>query len=89
MGVTLKTSNRVFSHDVTVAILVFQDNKMADMLEFQSSLLFCANRLSFVPVNLHRCWSRRENAPYELLNIILNLSNNKSASGGLRDVNAT
>ena len=28
-----------------------------DMLEFQNSLLFYANRLSFVPVNLHRCWS--------------------------------
>ena len=54
---------RVFSHDVTAAILVSQNNETAAMLvqcpkpilwEFNSFLM---QTLSFVPINLHRCWS--------------------------------
>ena len=34
-----RACNRVFSHDVTVAILVFQNNEMAAMLVFQTNPL--------------------------------------------------
>ena len=50
-------SNRVFSHDVTAAILVFQNNETAAMLVFQTSPLgvelfsypnafFCSNKFA-------------------------------------------
>ena len=55
-------ANRVFSHDVTVAILVSQNNKTAAMLVSQTNPvgveLFSYVNLSFVPINLHRCWPR-------------------------------
>ena len=53
-----------FSHDVTAALLVFQDNKTAAMLVM---LVFHTNPVGvglfsdvnayryFVPINLHRC----------------------------------
>ena len=53
---------RVFSHDVTVTILVCQNNEMAAMLVSQTSplgveLFSYANAfISFAPINLHRCW---------------------------------
>ena len=53
---------RVFSHDVTAAILVCQNNEMAAMLVSQTSplgveLFSYANAfISFAPINLHRCW---------------------------------
>ena len=52
----------MFSHDVTAAILVSQNNETAAMLVSQTSpvgveLLSYANA-SFVPINLHRCWPR-------------------------------
>ena len=34
-----RACNRVFSHDVTVAVLVFQNNEMAAMLVFQTNPL--------------------------------------------------
>ena len=53
---------RVFSHDVTAAILVSQNNEMAAMLVSQPILWelnsFLMQTLSFVPINLHRCWPR-------------------------------
>ena len=42
---------RVFSHDVTTAILVSQTNPLG--IE-----LFSYANASFVPINLHRCWPR-------------------------------
>ena len=51
---------RVFTHDVTVAILVSQNNETAAMLVSQTSPvgveLLLMQTLSFVPINLHRCW---------------------------------
>ena len=52
---------RVFSHDVTAAILVSQNNEMVAM--FPKSVLwelnsFLIQTLSFVPINLHICWPR-------------------------------
>ena len=52
-----RACNRVFSHDVTVAILVFQNNEMAAMLVFQTNPLgvelfsyannfFCSNKFA-------------------------------------------
>ena len=53
---------RVFSHDVTAAILVPQNNKTAAMLVFQTNPvgveLFSYAHAFFVPINLHRCWPR-------------------------------
>ena len=53
---------RVFSHDVTAAILVSQNNEMAAKLVSQTNpwelISFLMQTLSFVPINLHRCWSR-------------------------------
>ena len=51
---------RAFADDVTVAILVSQNNETAAMLVSQSSpvgveLSFLMQTLSFVPINLHRC----------------------------------
>ena len=56
-----RKNNRAFSHDVTAAILVFQNNKTAAMLVYQTSpvgieLFSYVNRLSFVPINLHSRW---------------------------------
>ena len=48
----------VFSHNVTAAILVSQNNESAAMLVFQTSPLgveLFVETLSFVPINLHRC----------------------------------
>ena len=54
--------NRVFSHDVTAAILVSQNNETAAMLVSQPVLWelnsFLMQTLSFVTTNLHRCWPR-------------------------------
>ena len=52
---------RVFSHDVTAAILVSQNNETVAM--FPKSVLwelnsFLMQTLSFVPINLHICWPR-------------------------------
>ena len=53
---------RVFSHDVTAAILVSQNNETAAMLVSQTSLVgvnsFLMQTFSFVLINLHRCWPR-------------------------------
>ena len=53
---------RVFSHDVTTAILVSQNNETAAMLVSQTNPLgielFPYANASFVPINLHRCWPR-------------------------------
>ena len=52
----------MFSHDVTAAILVFQNNEMVAMLVSQTSPgelnSFLMQTLSFVLINLHRCWPR-------------------------------
>ena len=56
--------NRVFSHDVTAAILVSQNNETAAMLVSQTNpvgdelfsyanAFFCSHN-----INLHRCWPR-------------------------------
>ena len=53
---------RAFSHDVTAAILVSQNNETAAMLLSQTIPLgvelFTYANVFFVPINLHRCWSR-------------------------------
>ena len=53
---------RVFSHDVTTAILVSENNETAAMLVSQTNPLgtelFSYANASFVPINLHRCWPR-------------------------------
>ena len=54
-------TNRAFSHDVMAAKLAFQNNKTAAMLVFQENTLgveLFSLTLSFVPINLHRCWPR-------------------------------
>ena len=60
--VRLLRPNRVFSHDVTAAILVCQNNETAAMLVSQPVLWelnsFLMQTLSFVTTNLHRCWPR-------------------------------
>ena len=55
---TKKHFNKVFSHDITEAMLVFQNNETAAMLVSQTSpvgvelfSLFCSNKS-------HRCWQR-------------------------------
>ena len=52
----------VFSHDVTAAIFVSQNNETAAMLSPKPVLWelnsFLMQTLSFVPINLHRCWPR-------------------------------
>ena len=57
-----KSTYRAFTHDVTAAILVFQNNETAVMLVFQPLLWelisFLMWTLSFIPINLHRFWSR-------------------------------
>ena len=52
---------RVFSHDVTAAILVSQNNETAAMLVSQTNPMgveLFMQTLSFVSINLHRCWPR-------------------------------
>ena len=51
-------SYRVFSHDVKATILVPQNNETAAMLVSQELNYFLMQTLSFVPINLHRCWPR-------------------------------
>ena len=55
--VYVKMVNRVFSHDVTAAILVSQNNERAAMLVSQTNPVgvFLLQTPSFVPINLHRC----------------------------------
>ena len=51
---------RVFSHDVTAAILVSQNNKGAAMPKpgLRELNSFLMQTQSFVPINLHICWPR-------------------------------
>ena len=55
---------RVFSHDVTAAILVSQNNETAALTCWRPELIlwelnsFLMQTLSFVPINLRRCWPR-------------------------------
>ena len=53
---------RLFSHDVTEAILVSQNNETAAMLVSQTNpvgvKLFSYVKAFFCSINLHRCWSR-------------------------------
>ena len=44
-----------FPHDVTSAILVYQNSKAAAMLMFQTRTLFLVEHFSLVPLNLHNC----------------------------------
>ena len=59
---TYKVYYRVFSHDVTAAILVSQNNEAAAVLVSQTSLRelnsFLMQTQSFVPINLHIYWPR-------------------------------
>ena len=54
--------NRVFSHDVTSAILVSLSNETAAMLVSQNNPLgvelFSYVNDFFCSINLHRCWPR-------------------------------
>ena len=59
----LQCCNGVFSHDVTAAILVSQNNEMTAMLVSQTNpvgveLFSYVTELSFVPINLNSCWPR-------------------------------
>ena len=49
--------NRAFSHGVTAAILMFQNNETAAILVFQTNLvgvkLFSYVNVFFVPINVH------------------------------------
>ena len=58
--VGLAGSYRMFSHDVTEAILVSQNNETAAMLVFQTNPEevepFSYTNAFFAPINLHRCW---------------------------------
>ena len=69
MCVGHKKFYRVFSHDVTAAILVSQKNETAAMLVSQTSPVgvnsFVMPTLSFVPINLHRSDHVSENAVYK------------------------
>ena len=55
-------TKRVFSHDVTAAMLVSQNNETAAMLVSQTSRvrveLFSYANAFFCSINLHRCWPR-------------------------------
>ena len=54
---------KTFSHDVTAAILVSQNNETAAMLVSQNSIVkvegFFLCKLSFVPIKLCSCWPRQ------------------------------
>ena len=56
--------NRAFSHDVTAAILVFQNKETAALLVFHTNPvgveLFSYEKNSFVTINLHGCWPREQ-----------------------------
>ena len=60
----------VFSHDVTAAILVSQNNETAAMFVSQTNPvgaeLFSYVNAFFVPINLHRCWPREWKNPIDL-----------------------
>ena len=64
MRLTIATIQyRAFAHDVTVAILVSRNNETAAMLVSQTSpvgveLSLLMQKISFVPINLHRSWPR-------------------------------
>ena len=62
IGALEKGTYSMFSHDVTAAILVSQNNETAAMLVSQTSPvgveLFSYVNVLFVPINLHRCWPR-------------------------------
>ena len=93
-GFTLETmllaplTNRVFSHDVTAAILVSQNNETAAMLVSQTNPLgvelFSYETLSFVATNLHRCWAREWKHPITLCDCLLKKLKwaRKSGEGG-------
>ena len=55
-------NNFMFSHDVTAAILVSQNNEAAAILVSQTNPLgvnsFLMQTLSFVSINLRICWPR-------------------------------
>ena len=69
LWITKSSSNRVFSHDVTAAILVSQNNETAALTCWRPELIlwelnsFLMQTLSFVPINLHRCWLREWKRP--------------------------
>ena len=52
----------MFSHDVTAAILVSQNNETTAMLVFQTNPVgvefFSYVNAFFISINLHRCWPR-------------------------------
>ena len=55
---------RFHMYDVTGAILMFQNNEAVAILVFQTKILWELNSLltqtiSFVHINLHRCWPRQ------------------------------
>ena len=61
--VYMKTSPyRAFSHDFTSAIWLYQNNKAAAMLVFQTNPFgiesFSYVKTFFFPINLHSCWPR-------------------------------
>ena len=51
---------KAFSHDVTAAILVHQNNETAAILVYKTNPvgveLFSYVKVSFDPINLHACW---------------------------------
>ena len=51
---------RAFSHDITAAILLSQNNETVATLVSQINPvgveIFSYETFSFVPINLHRCW---------------------------------
>ena len=56
-------ANRTFSHDVTAAILVFQNKEMTAMMVYQtnplgSELCFYKNTFFFFSIVQCGCWSR-------------------------------
>ena len=64
-----KMANTAFSHDVTCAIFVSQNNEKAVVLAFQTSPVgfepsSCVKH-SFVPINLHSCHHASEKALYD------------------------
>ena len=50
----------MFSHDITAAIFVSQNNETAAMFVSQTNPVGVElfSYVSFVPINLHRCWPR-------------------------------
>ena len=56
------TKNRVFSHDIMAAMLMFQNKEMAAVMVYQTNPqgieLHFLEILSFVSVIQYGCWSR-------------------------------